>query len=183
MKSWQAWAGLFFISYFWEALFTINNWNIFRTLVGFQTVASIALPACCEFFFYTHIYLVKAVFLLQRGETSCPFTPRLLCASAPPTAAAAAPLSAGWNSSDLMIFLLAVTLCPPHPLYLPPPATAYSLGFKASGICVPLYSWDQVVKHWIMFQCYSGSLWPFVWVPWLNWIAWVIICQVMLSRK
>lgn len=139
------------------------------------------LPGCSPYYSASMQWLspctptlpCKNSFSSSAGKTPCPFTPdycvhllhrQQVCF--PP-----AWLQKGWNSSDLMIFLLSITLS-----LLPPHQSTQLV------LCV-FYSWDEVVKCRIMFQSYTGMLWPFVRVPRLNWIDWVIICQVMLSRK
>lgn len=99
----------------------------FWTLADFQPVACIALAAHRVSSSSTPTLPCKSSSSHAAEEHAMSFHPRLLCASAPP--AATTLFSAGWNSLNLMIFLLAITLS------LHPPAR-----FKAPGKCVPFYS-------------------------------------------
>lgn len=113
LKSWQAWAGF----YFGRLYLQLITGPFFFFFFGLNRSR---FSSRLRLLLLLHPHLpCKSSFSPAARENIVSFHPRLLCASAPPTAAAAL-LSAGWNSSDLMIFLLAVTLSPPPTAQLAP---------------------------------------------------------------
>lgn len=142
----------------------------FWTLAGFQAVVHITLPACSDFLLVHPRYLVKTFFSSSAGKTSCPFTPdycvHLLRRSVFLRLAA--------KKKKGMKYLGPADISTRH-YHLVPPLPLHQSGRSADG--APKRPLIFPLSHWL------GLLLPFVQVARLNWIDWVIICQVILSWK